>query len=353
MAELLLKINDGSNYIDGDCLCAFNDRHILCTHAQQQCHLDVVGKNAVGLRARNSVAEDIRELTCQYRFERISEYEIDRVNLSDNSRERLTGPEFDCTVAAGPVVHVTHTEIMNDARSRTHKGSHIAVILAAESLGFTNVAFAGNDLLINGVSTAWTSVNTNTEFMNVPEFIKRRRKHERHALFSDVGESDVVWYGGRTDFSDAVVSAVWDRIEPKIGRLRTEQEFTLWPMGRLDIRHHLAIRTTNFTDAQAEEWVAPQYELDGNGDPILYDDQGNPDPEGNPKVISKRNINIDWRSQLLDDLGVTETLVLDRTYPVGRDIVIDQARMRHESKSQPLQSDRGKFNDKAQGGPLT
>ena len=50
--ELLLKV--GSNgpdpeYQDGDVVCAFNERRILCCHAEMICHVQKVELNSEGL----------------------------------------------------------------------------------------------------------------------------------------------------------------------------------------------------------------------------------------------------------------------------------------------------------------
>jgi hypothetical protein len=55
----------------------------------------------------------------------------------------------------------------------------------------------------------------------------------------------------------------------------------------------------------------------------------------------------------LDDLQVTENQVLNPNFPVGRVITIPgQGRVRHESKSQPTQSDRSRLQSKSLGGRL-
>ena len=50
MAELIVNVNPNSTYEDGDILCAFNDRNVQCTHAQQICHHQHAGFTNDGLR---------------------------------------------------------------------------------------------------------------------------------------------------------------------------------------------------------------------------------------------------------------------------------------------------------------
>lgn len=178
--------------------------------------------------------------------------------------------------------------------------------------------------------------------IDVDQFVRRRLKHANHRIFGQPGAE--IWYGGRTNINDTVLTAAWNRINFHTGKNKTDTEYTLWPMGRLDIRHHLAIRTTDFTNAESDAFVAPQHELDGDGDPIE-------DTEGNFVTLAKRNIKINWVSDLLDDLGVTEAEVRDRNFAVGRDIEIDAGKFRHESKPQPNQNANDRAFDKNRGGP--
>jgi hypothetical protein len=182
------------------------------------------------------------------------------------------------------------------------------------------------------------------ESIAVDQYLRRRLKHKRHAVFGSRGRE--YWYGGRIDTSHAKLDAVWNAIATDAGRLEAEEEFTLWPMGRLDIRHHLAVRVQDFDDAEAEGLMSPRIERDNDGNPVK-------DENGTPRVISKRNINVDWRRDLLPDLGVTEADVLDREKPIGRDIVIASGKLRHTSKDQPLQSDRAKLQSKETGQRLS
>ena len=119
-------------------------------------------------------------------------------------------------------------------------------------------------------------------------------------------------------------------------------------MGRLDIRSHLAIRHEEITDAEVEELTRPEIEVDGNGDSIWVRELPNgtirrkkgtggepPDDSGRwePAKASKRNNQIRWR-ELLAELKVTESEVMDRQTAVGEEIT-EEGRTRYESKDQP------------------
>lgn len=272
MAEILLKIGPGSGYSDGDVLCAFNRRNIRCVHAQHLCHLDTIGHNSDGWRPIGCLAEKYREHTHQFKFQRVSEKTIERIELASGKVEEF-GPES----------------------------------------------------------------------IDVALYLKRRRSEGRHAIFGTAGAE--YWYGGRIDFSNPSLDKVWNAITASSGRLESEAEFQLWPMGRFDIRHHLAVRVDEFTDEEAIGLVSPQYELDQDGKPVL-------DAEEKPKQIARRVISVDWRNSLLDDLGVTEAQVLDHDFPVGREVVMAADKMRYESKPQPIQNDPAKLTNKASGKPI-
>ena len=87
MAELTIKVGDSATYEDGDVVDCFNRRRIRCTHAQHICHLDLMGFQLNGLRPNDCLAQMFREKTHQYRCERISQWEMKRVNLFDLSEE--------------------------------------------------------------------------------------------------------------------------------------------------------------------------------------------------------------------------------------------------------------------------
>jgi hypothetical protein len=194
MADLLLKVGASNGYADGDILGAFNRRRIRCVHAEHLCHLGLAGFTRDGLRPVDALARDLREACCQYRFERVSRTEIERVEIATGARVRS---------GAVPV-----------------------------------------------------EVDGQRQQMDVDLFVRRRKRHSRHGLFGTPGSEQ--WYGGKTDRSDAKLSLVWQAIEAKTARLETEAEFQQWPMGRLDIRSHLPIQVVEFDDATAETLIAPE-----------------------------------------------------------------------------------------------
>jgi hypothetical protein len=204
MADLLLKVGASNGYADGDILGAFNRRRIRCVHAEHLCHLDRAGFTPAGLRPLDALARDLREVCCQYRFERVSRAEVERVEIATGARVRF---------GSVPV-----------------------------------------------------EVDGQRQHMDVEAFVRRRKRHSRHGIFGTPGSEQ--WYGGRTDRSDAKLSLVWQAIEAKTPRLETESEFQRWPMGRLDIRVHLPIQVVEFDDAEAEALIAPELDTSDAENPV-------------------------------------------------------------------------------------
>lgn len=81
MAELVLKVGDSQFYKDGDILSAFNDRMISAVYVQHICHIKHAGLTKDGLRPIASLSKVYFDNVSKYRFERISEKEVRRINL--------------------------------------------------------------------------------------------------------------------------------------------------------------------------------------------------------------------------------------------------------------------------------
>jgi len=286
MAEIILKIGDGANYKDGDVLAAFNRRAVRCVHAQHLCHPWDGAVNSDGYLVPGTHVESLYDITHEYKIERISQTEIRRTN-------RLTGE----------IVVLSNIPIEDPSRP----GHMIAC--------------------------------------DVEEFFARRKQHRarngapKKAIFGNDGAE--VLYDGTIDLSDAKIDLVWAAITQHTGRLETEQEFQLFPFGRQDIRSHLVVRTVDFTEAEAQGFVAPQIQRDASGNPVL-------DEDGDEIKIAERNVTIDWRTAILGDLSVTESQVLDRAFPVGVDLTMS-GKLQHRSKDQPVQANRGKLRSKTTG----
>lgn len=97
MPELVLKVGsvspDPAHYQDGDVLCAFNRRRIRACHAEMICHPDKAGFTKAGLRpfGTGQLAWHWYEATHEYRFERVSQTEVERVTLLTGAREIAVG----------------------------------------------------------------------------------------------------------------------------------------------------------------------------------------------------------------------------------------------------------------------
>jgi len=77
LAELIIKIDDGAGYADGDIIAAFNDRETKRQHGQRLAHRQNFGFKANGLRPEG-LAEEALDILYQYKFVRVSEHEAIR-----------------------------------------------------------------------------------------------------------------------------------------------------------------------------------------------------------------------------------------------------------------------------------
>jgi len=194
MAELLLKVGSGSGYEDGDILVAVNNIDILRCHAEHIASPRRAGVNKDGWRPTDSLAEIVLRLTREYRFERISKFEIMRINQWTGEQDIL-GPK------------------------PNSRGEYIDVPLYLARC-------------------------------------KRARAEDggpKHAIFgTDMHER---WYGGAVAWDERTISRVWDEIEDRT-KLR-RQDHRRWPWGRLELRHMLVLPCDDFTSDQARILVEP------------------------------------------------------------------------------------------------
>lgn len=200
------------------------------------------------------------------------------------------------------------------------------------------------------IGTANDPVRFGPADMDVRFFLRRRLRKSDNLIFGPKGQE--VWFGGRTDFSAAATQAVWEQIEANSGIRQNVARWQLWPMGRLDIRSHLALRMESFAEWQVRSLVEPQYAVDDNGDFIWRTrdgDRGISTNENTPPddrdwslvTVAKRRRKADWLTTL-EAVGATEQQVKDKAEPVGDEIddtdVDEQTiKRRYTSKPQPEQ----------------
>ncbi len=200
--------------------------------------------------------------------------------------------------------------------------------------------FMRTDLVTGEVAVGGNDSPDVDLLMDVALYIARRKRNDPGLLFGPDGEE--YWFAGDITPEPDTLDDLWLAVEDRLSLSKDQPEFALWPLGRQDIRSHLAIRTTDFTEPEAEYLLTPELELNGNGEVVK-------DERDQPRVKSNRNIRIDWR-ELLADLRVSESDVLDREIPVGRDVTI-RGKLKHHSKEQRQQSDRQKLRNKMQERP--
>ena len=227
MANLLLKVGDQNarpdSFKDGDVLCAFSRRAIEHCHCHLVCHERdpnhrrlVAVDNPDGLIQTTDVLWDYCSILYEYRFDRLSETELEIVRLSDMQTVRITSNQV-----------------------------------------FDN-PFSGK-----------------AEQMDVKMYVEKQVKTLRELnakgkpIFKNVHGWET-WFGGKTYHGDhARVRLVWDAITNKKGLLRTDPQFAHYPLGEQDVRSHLPVSTLDFDDVKAAILTEPIIDSTDPQNPIV------------------------------------------------------------------------------------
>jgi hypothetical protein len=226
------------------------------------------------------VLRDWYERTHQFRFERVSPTEIEKVTIASGHRELYRNPVWIVSVDGGPKRVIDANE--PDAKKILRRAAQLAgaeyqerivVVPVHEHLDGGLPKLERRMVRPSGETLEFTIEATEEETIDVRLFIRRRKQRPDHYLFGEDGAE--VWYGGRIDMGETAIGRVWDAIEAKTEHRRTHPVFERWPMGRLDVRSHLPIAVDEFDDAEAEELVSPE-----------IDDT---DPENPVTLRSRRN----------------------------------------------------------------
>lgn len=193
MAELTVKIGDGAGYSDGDVISAYNRRAIGCRWAEFRCHPKFAARER-GRIVPGGVAQDWFEATHAYRFERVSETEIRRVEIA-TGKEETFGPTPN---ARGERVDVP----LFIARRLAHPNNRIFGAPGAE------LWYGGRqDRSAAAVAKVWTAIEKKTAF--------RRADHEHWPRGAQELKSHLVL--PVDEFDDAEARAL---VAPELGQDR-------------------------------------------------------------------------------------------------------------------------------------
>jgi hypothetical protein len=80
--EIVLAVRDQTGYQSGDILCAFNQKRIGLVHASHICHPKKFGFSSSGLRQPGTLLERMLRRSYQYKFQRVSRTEVERMDLA-------------------------------------------------------------------------------------------------------------------------------------------------------------------------------------------------------------------------------------------------------------------------------
>ncbi len=178
----------------------------------------------------------------------------------------------------------------------------------------------------------------------------RRRKAGQGMIFGEDGAE--FWYGGNPRLTRPITAALWQMIEAQTPYRRSDERFSLFVWGRLDIRSHLAIRMEDFSDRDQASFTEPEYETDDNGRFIwerqdadtkekkagteTLDQKPDDREDWTLAVSSKRRRRVEW-GDILSDIGESRSAVIDPTIPIGIEAADDIIGIRFNSKNQRRQ----------------
>jgi hypothetical protein len=114
--------------------------------------------------------------------------------------------------------------------------------------------------------------NLKGEYIYVQQHINYMKKNANHYIFGRAGEE--IWYGGERNFSNDVVSSIWEEIEKETPY--KEVDFYFWPLGKEEKKHFLALSVNDFSDFEANQWIKPSF-------------------NENNEIIRVREYFVDWR----------------------------------------------------------
>lgn len=93
--------------------------------------------------------------------------------------------------------------------------------------------------------------------IDVAAYLVRRLSGDNHGIYGERGSE--FWFGGPVDLSPANVNKVWDAIEARTPRRRTEAAVKLWPAGAQDLKSHLLLTLdADITEELAAELESPE-----------------------------------------------------------------------------------------------
>lgn len=205
MANLMLKVIEGSGYDDGDILCAFNSKKILCVNAYNICFEKTIDRkwanlNEKGLLPLTDLAKDFCENSYEYRFEAKNQF-------------------------LGRIIRLSDKEVINFTSNKTF------------------IDFKGNAVR-----------------MDIEKFIAKQIETlnqiggNGRPIFGN-NLSNITWYGGEINLNLDNINSIWNAIENKSENLR--KNYNEWPAGKLEIKHHLMISVDDFDDTVANDLISP------------------------------------------------------------------------------------------------
>jgi len=149
--------------------------------------------------------------------------------------------------------------------------------------------------LFTGSGDTFSDVpNADGEYIDVPLYIERRLRSERHKIFGTKGSE--FWYGGRTRITKQTMNNVWDKIEQKSSfRKRDHTEF---PFTDNELSKYYVIKVSDYTQEEINEMSMPLLSSTGA---LLKGRKYKVDYRNLPSISIEKLENINNRSVKVDD----------------------------------------------------
>lgn len=108
------------------------------------------------------------------------------------------------------------------------------------------------DRVLSTVDVVSKTPNAAGERINVATYVRRHLATPNHKIFGASGRE--IWFGGKRDYSAAVLDGVWTRAEARDGTLKAN--FPEFPITARERRHFLPISIDDPTDAEVFDLLA-------------------------------------------------------------------------------------------------
>lgn len=277
MAELLLKIGPGSNYIDGNPVCATHDLAVEREYVWRICFEQDHESNTL-LRSKggylpiSDVAYDWGKACRQYEFVRDGRWGVIRKNLVEGTEELFKNPRYRVWLPGEARTTITYAENIFEA-AQEHLPNNVIDRKANTSNTRDKATGAYKKVLhtfnkLTGkhepITILWRNINKAEKQASVGTVVDRLAKAKKFAIFND--RSNATWFGGRHYLGQENMLEAWSAIEVKCPHTRDMYQPWRNRLSQVQLKHFVALPVYDFTDEQCAEFLRPMYQCNDSGE---------------------------------------------------------------------------------------